>query len=416
MHKTNHTNSAVILTLFSVLVFSACTREAMQKAEPVRFTATLEQGVGSTKTMLLGWAPNGFQNAVSWTSDTLIIGGEKYVQVDESNTFEPMEADKIATITPAGAYLAYYPQSIYDNGTLSLPGTQVIPLKFFVNEYYDEYLGTDEYEYIQDSVIVSHLPMYAESSTTELHFRNLCSALELPFKQTMGAHERWIKIESSQLPLWGPFQILDNCAVIDESASTADEKAAHRTLWVKVTGSVGEEHRIQVALPEGDYPQGSLTVTLMDENKNVLMPTLSNASESTRLLRNHIHNMGAIDIPYLDFAGVNVVGMNAGSKTVNFSSYNPRTQYVDVSSNRTALKAEVLSGSEYLQNGVAYKNYYYVDYDSGAEYGEWISRYEFYVLTNNTASERTIVIRFFPENEPYCSVTYTFIQPANPNA
>lgn len=179
------------LSLFSFLaslLFVCCTAPISRELEqgshlPVdgteqTFTAVIEQGTPSTKSILsdepstktrLGDEYND-ERAVLWDADDQIQIGEAVYTVSQL-----LDGNQSATFSGSGAtkdgsvYKAYYPAGIRKkekgDAIVTLPEVQV-------------YGGVDS----ENRPVIKNLPMYAESETTDLDFKNLCGILCLRIK------------------------------------------------------------------------------------------------------------------------------------------------------------------------------------------------------------------------------------------
>ena len=151
----------LILAAMSALVLAACQREiAPQKG--LVFTATTESSV--TKTAL---SENGGNYDVVWRA------GDRITIVDAASNVGIYETESTTThadfslyggSTPVTTptYKAWYPANLYNGGTPTLPATQ---------SYVDGNIGGS--------------PMYAESGTNSLAFKNICGVIRLNVSTTM---------------------------------------------------------------------------------------------------------------------------------------------------------------------------------------------------------------------------------------
>jgi len=159
--------------------------------EGLVFYASLENA--DTKTTITNEGTAGYK--ISWeTTDSISVNGIVYKAVPDGTnpakaTFTKM---RDGDPNPSAPYKAYYPASIYDGTTATLPATQT---------------------YTADGSIAAILPMYAEgSSTTNLNFKNLCGLLKFTLKGTETV--RYITVSDTSKAICGKFNVTDNSAVL----------------------------------------------------------------------------------------------------------------------------------------------------------------------------------------------------------
>lgn len=242
-----------------VLLLAGCQNEfeefggqrdsGLEAGEAASFTATIEGGA-MTKTLLAG-QPGGTR-PVHWAADDSVwINGWRY-------NVTPVASDSTtATLSPAGAmaqkdtdgkYKAWYPKEIWNNGgTPTLPATQVYQRPAT--------LSTGVYP------VIAHMPMYAESTSTRLDFKNLCAMLN--FRLTGTDKVTKVEVVSQGKALWGPFSVVSDAAVIDPSVTAAANRKVTLdcgTSGVQLNATTPTD--FFVAIPQGDYPVNDLTVTV----------------------------------------------------------------------------------------------------------------------------------------------------------
>lgn len=206
------------------------------------FTATTESP--ATKTELSGNDTDGY--VVNWQS------GDKIKIVDAastpnvgvySTTSTAVKADFTfvsgaeATTAP---YKAYYPETLYNNGTLTLPATQT---------------------YVAGNIGQS--PMYAESNDESLKFKNLCGIVRLNIT-TNDSNRKVRKIVlSANQGMSGTFTISDNAAVIPSGTTagvTLDCGTAGTAIGTSATA-------FYLAVPAASYSNLKITVVTTDGGK-----------------------------------------------------------------------------------------------------------------------------------------------------
>lgn len=238
--------------------------------EDLIFTATIESD--ATKTLLAG-LPGG-PRAVHWSADDSIrINGIRYnvlslIAVDSTSaTFSPHVAGGQAAPV-GGKYKAYYPASLYNGDTPTLPEVQT-------------YRGLDTLSTGGIFPKISNLPMYAESTTTQLTFKNLCAVLN--FRLTGEDKVTRIEITSKEKALWGPFSVSSDKARIDATAT--DAKYRKLRLNCNVGGGVQLNSTTPtdffVAVPADDYTSEDLTITVFSGTTKVLATMTNNLGSPT---------------------------------------------------------------------------------------------------------------------------------------
>ena len=142
------------------------------------FTATTETAA-ATKTAL---SENGGNFDVVWRNgdQITIVDGEshvgKYTTTSTTTTADFTYIPESGAEATASPYKAWYPASLYNGGTPTLPATQ---------------------NYVEENI--SGAPMYAESSTTTLNFKNICGIIRLNISTTQdGKKVRKIVLSADQ--------------------------------------------------------------------------------------------------------------------------------------------------------------------------------------------------------------------------
>ena len=139
-----------LLTLSGLSVFTSCQKETT--GDGTQFSATMESRDG--KTVLNG-------TALNWVSgDQVVIYGTAGCGFYQATPQTPATVAILYNMggtTGNGPFRAFYPTSLTDDGTtITLPAAQT---------------------YVEGSI--NEFPMYAESATNQLAFRNLCGVLKL---------------------------------------------------------------------------------------------------------------------------------------------------------------------------------------------------------------------------------------------
>lgn len=275
--KRNHIR--YMLLLLPVLLLAGCENPMSEQELDAAavFTATIGAGEPATKT-LLSTEPSTGERPVLWDlGDMICVNNGLHYKVTT------VTADTLtATLLPVGAeaqkdggkYKAYYPTKIYNDGSPVLPAEQV-------------YHGTKTLSG-KTYPVIADLPMYAESTTTRLDFKNLCAVLN--FRLTGTDKVTSVVVESTKKALWGPFTVTDHAAVLPSSLNAV---AANR----KVTLNCGTGGGVQldvatptdffVAIPKGKYEKGDLKITIYSGTTE--LASLANLASELDTERSYIY-------------------------------------------------------------------------------------------------------------------------------
>ena len=185
-------------------------------------------------------------HSMKWTTDDdIIVNGETFVcEVKE----EGARAEFTGKVVQS-PYNAYYPTSIWNEGTLTLPATQ----------YYDE------------NNLSRVSPMYACSENTELTFHNICALVKLNLKGTGTVKTITASADQS---LSGEFTIAGN-----ETDGYYANVPQLRDGAATVTLDCGQGEALDattpkafyIALPQGEYTNLKFTVSNGTITKEVTM-------------------------------------------------------------------------------------------------------------------------------------------------
>ena len=214
--------------------------EAPVVTDSVSFSATTE--AAATKTALSDDGAGGY-NVVWQNGDRItIVDAASHVGIystESTSTEGDFNLAEGTAMDPSSTYKAYYPASIYNAGTPTLPAEQT---------------------YVAGNIAGS--PMYAESNTSSLSFKNLCGIIRLNLKTNQPS----IKVQSITLtanePLSGP---ISNAATLaDDGYAAAVSGSAGVTLdcgaGVDIDNSAYTPFHI--AVPENTTGYSNLTITV----------------------------------------------------------------------------------------------------------------------------------------------------------
>ena len=188
-----------------------------------KFSGTIEQLASDAKTEL------GDNDIVKWNpGDKITVNGQRLIATLETPGTTTGFAFEGEVKTLGAPYTAYYPASIYNGGTPTLPAVQ---------------------QYTADRI--DNLPMYAYSSNSPtLQFHNICGVVELTLKGDKKV--RSIDVSSESTALCGAFTVTNNAAVITAAASDDNKKV---TLYCGAAGAQLNAAGIKfwVAIPAGNH-------------------------------------------------------------------------------------------------------------------------------------------------------------------
>ena len=238
---------------------------------PTTFTATIGPSPSTSTKTTLGGSPGG-ERAVLWNADDkVMIGGEVYTLTDGEGTTSGTLSGSGAALSE-GVYKAYYPAGI---ASLELPSEQT-----------------------RVSGRIDNLPMYAQSSGTDLQFYNLCAVLNLRLRGTGTVSE--IKVTSTEHPLRGPFEVKGSGTSSDGwyarmTGSTEDLKTVILKCTPGVVLSETEDADFFIALPEGTYGKGTLTVGVWEAGASSPLKSYRNdgaPATGSKLERSRVYHGG----------------------------------------------------------------------------------------------------------------------------
>ncbi len=165
---------------------------------------------------------------VKWSvGDNVVING---VECASELSSDGMTATFTGEVEPAGEYKAYYPANLKNGSAYVLPKIQ---------------------KYNSKNSLSGINPMYAESTTTDLTFYNICAVVRLVVKGT--GTVKMITVTADQ-PLSGEFTIQDEAAVGFYAAVSSGTKLVKLDCGpsgVELDGT--EVTTFYIALPQGDY-------------------------------------------------------------------------------------------------------------------------------------------------------------------
>lgn len=294
-----------ILILLGAVCFTACNKEEL--TEEVVDPESEFQGIADeieipedetedSKTVLNRNAI-GSGGTISWTNGDLVsINGIVYKAARRTETniadFSKNVSGSKAAMPP---FTAYYPASIYNNGTITLPSTQT-------------YNGT---------TLSSVMPMYVKSTTSrKLPFKNICGLMELRIK---GSGQVQNIVITADKAIAGTCTIdANNNAVVATSGSKTVTLNMPST---KPTLNTSTETIFYIALPPATYTSLKFTINKVGGGK--WEATSNNGSMVVE--RNKIHRLPITELTSLSIT--NVANIHKGA-----------TLTLGVSTNASAMK------------------------------------------------------------------------------
>ena len=224
----------IIFAAMTAALLTACQPELIVEetrpgTEPVVFTATTESA--ATKTAL---SKNGDEYDVVWQEgDAITIRDGSSRQGVYSTTSTTSHgvftlSSGYEVMTPP--YQAWYPSTIYNNGSLKLPDTQT---------------------YTEGNI--SRSPMYAESSTASLSFKNLCGIIRLDISTNQSNMQVEKIVLTADQGMSGFYTLSGDAAVVSGTAGV--------TLQCSPKVPIGSEPTsFYVSVPEGNYTNFKIKV------------------------------------------------------------------------------------------------------------------------------------------------------------
>ena len=221
-----------MLLAAALMVVTGCKKDDNNaNGEKMTFSAGIDNG--GVKTEI-----NGLD--MSWNQgDAVIINGKTFI-ADKGGASTTLSGEK--TYQEGGLYKAYFPASIWDNGTLTLPATQT-------------YNGNN---------LSGVNPMYAQSENTSLTFSNLCSMVKLTLNASGGNVKTVTEIRvSADQPLSGEFEVAEGSMGYKAVLKSKTDNAGV-TLICGTGVSLSENNVFYVALPEENYTNLKFKVMASD--------------------------------------------------------------------------------------------------------------------------------------------------------
>lgn len=218
---------AAIAAASALLLSVSCQKENLPESQnginggANTFTATIEQSL--TKTTLTDGVK------VNWTSaDKININGKSYTaspKTDDATKADFTADGEEATPDGSNKFKAIYPSTLYVTDHFELPATQTYTADQF------------------------NAPMYAESETQTLSFKNICAVLAIKVTSEDITSLKSIKVKSDKA-MYGTFTVNDSKAGLSDAsdASKAVTLESASALTIDASGTT-----FYIAIPEQTY-------------------------------------------------------------------------------------------------------------------------------------------------------------------
>lgn len=178
--------------LASLAVLVSCQKEDGKNPSFDMFTASIVNGF-NTKTTITN------DRKVYWEADDEVsINGVKYKATPKADATKATLAKYDSKSAPTGTFYAYFPYSIYDGTTATLPSNQT---------------------YAAGKL---NAPMYGESATNTISFKNICAVLAITVKSSEMATVKKIRVSSSNCAMSGAFTVSSDKAVLTSPGTIAN--------------------------------------------------------------------------------------------------------------------------------------------------------------------------------------------------
>lgn len=279
---TRYTFGTTLLALSAALFFGGCVKHTETEEVPEVFTASISSGEPVTKTLLAPWS--GDNRSLLWQEgDRVLVGGKVYTAGNLSEDGVKAVLSGKGASKEDGVYKAWYPESIYSkNGsieTMTLPAVQT-------------YGGTSE-----ENIIASHLPMYAQSSTTTLPFKNLCAVISVQLKgaQTRTVGSIVVTTTTDGQYLSGPFTMEWNNGDPTINMTGGADSSQSVTLDLGADGVALkplEPQEFLIAVPPQVYEKGKLNIRILAPSGEELESYSS--TDDFDALRSHCYEISKV--------------------------------------------------------------------------------------------------------------------------
>lgn len=184
---------------------------------------------------------------------------------------------------PESPYSAYFPETLYNGGQTTLPS--VITEIWADGKF--------------------NMPMYAQSNTTDLKFKNLCGVLKIAVKKETIESVKSIRISSSNKAISGAFTVVNNTAELESPNTIANTVSVTYTDAVTISD---EGTVFYVAIPAQTYQ--NLKIELSSDGVNYTNSVTTTKNVDITVARNKIYPIYFTDV-------VNKIGRGKAKATID---------------------------------------------------------------------------------------------------
>lgn len=297
------------MAVAAIAVLSSCSNDNEYEPNKAKqahvFTATMEGSDGTRATY------NSINKCAEWeVGDVISINGKTYSaqEAGTTATFEAVDGDAESI---DGKYMAYFPASLYDGTTATLPASQTYTAGKF------------------------NMPMYATNTTTTLAFKNLCAVLAITVTSEDIATLNSIKVISDQ-KMNGTFTVSDDQAVVGTDGTNLVELVSDEDVTLTEEGTT-----FYIAIPAQTYQNLSILVS----NGTVTKVMTTKTDQDIDVVRNTIYPIAFVgsktitdEAPVSESAGI------AGNKVKWIQLWDGGPKFAEYNVGVTDGKAESAGG------------------------------------------------------------------------
>ena len=261
-----------IAVIAAAFVAASCQKENLQENTAPEgnasiFTATIETGADTKTTVERVTSPSVAYKTKWENTDKISINGVTYTATPDATDATKATFTKDSGADPTGTYNAYFPATMFDGTKATLPAS---------------------YTYADGKY---NMPMYAQSSTTSLPFKNLCGVLAITVKGTDFTSVSSIEVSSDQ-QMNGDFTATAEGVLSFESKTLedADKKVALNFDTAKSIESAGSA-TFYIPVPAGTHNPLTIKVTGGSTTKTMV----TKKSGGVAVARNTVYPITFVD-------------------------------------------------------------------------------------------------------------------------
>lgn len=250
-----------------IFVAASCQKENINEetsAYGYHFAATIEDGVCTKTTVERVTSPSVAYKTKWESADQININGAVYTATPRTDATKA-DFNYSSGSVPSAPYSAYYPATMYDGSSASLPAS---------------------YTYAEGKY---NMPMYAESSSATLSFKNLCGVLAITVPSTQITSVSTITVISDQ-QMNGAFTATSEGVLTFETKSlvSADKKVTLTfTSPITIEGSV----TFYIPVPAGTHNPLTINVS----NGSIMRTMVTEKSGGVEVIRNTVYPIAFSD-------------------------------------------------------------------------------------------------------------------------